>query len=242
MTYESFSLIDSARDRHGFVFICDHASNEIPASFDNLGLPVDRLQQHIAYDIGAAETTRRLAAHFGAAAVLSRFSRLLVDPNRAADRRDVIPEESDGVVIPGNIGLTEAARQARFDAFYTPYHDAVAAAFKAVGEAGLFISVHSFTPEMSGEKRPWEIGVLWNHDAATAAATLGALRALTPFAVGDNEPYTGKLYNHTMDVRAAPLKARHVTLEIRQDLIADADGVGAVAEALAPVLEAVAEG
>ena len=28
----------------------------------------------------------------------------------------------------------------------------------------VLVSIHSFTPEMKGVKRPWEIGILWDRD------------------------------------------------------------------------------
>ncbi len=66
----------------GILLLCDHASNALPDSYGTLGLPPADLEAHIAYEIGAADMTRRLAAQLSAPALLTRFSRLLIDPNR----------------------------------------------------------------------------------------------------------------------------------------------------------------
>jgi len=66
----------------GALVICDHASNAIPSGYGTLGLEREALQRHIAYDIGAAEAARALAALIGAPAMLSTYSRLVIDPNR----------------------------------------------------------------------------------------------------------------------------------------------------------------
>src|SRR5690606_9601960 len=103
----------------------DHAGNAIPEGFHDLGLPAAERTRHIAWDIGAGEVARRLAARLDATAVLARFSRLLIDPNRPLGEPDSIPRGSDGTTIPGNQNLTAADRIARAAEFFTPYHSAI---------------------------------------------------------------------------------------------------------------------
>ncbi|MGH7751159.1 MAG: N-formylglutamate amidohydrolase, partial [Candidatus Dormibacteria bacterium] len=93
----------------GVLFLCDHAANALPKAYGTLGLAREQLDRHIAYDIGAAWITRRLARSFGAPAILSRFSRLLIDPNRGVDDPTLVMRLSDGDIIPGNaiIGAEE---------------------------------------------------------------------------------------------------------------------------------------
>ncbi len=55
----------------------------MPPYYGNLGLPADQLQRHIAYDIGAAAATRAWARALDCPALLTNFSRLLIDPNGA---------------------------------------------------------------------------------------------------------------------------------------------------------------
>src|SRR5450631_2146778 len=108
-----------------FVLFCDHASNYVPAELCDLGLPPSELARHIAWDIGAAGVTEALSEIFDAPAILSSASRLVVDCNRHLDASDLIPEVSDGTVIPGNLHLSEAAKTTRVERWFRPYHDAV---------------------------------------------------------------------------------------------------------------------
>jgi predicted N-formylglutamate amidohydrolase len=68
--------------RFPLVLVCDHASNAVPAALKQLGLGQGELARHIAWDIGAAGVTRRLAARLDAPAVLCGYSRLVIDCNR----------------------------------------------------------------------------------------------------------------------------------------------------------------
>ncbi|CAO3413350.1 N-formylglutamate amidohydrolase [Azospirillum doebereinerae] len=230
--------------RGPLLLVCDHASRAIPKALGDLGLPEEQLHRHIAYDIGAADLTRRLAAHFAATAVLSGFSRLVVDPNRDLDDPTAIPVVSDDTVIPGNRALDAQAQARRVEAIFRPYHAAVASAVTAIrdrGQVPVMVSVHSFTPVMRGVARPWHIGVLWDHDPRVAVPLLDALRADGRWCVGDNEPYSGRdTTGGTVETHATPAGYPNVLLEVRQDLVATPDGValwaGVLADALGPIL------
>ena len=223
---------------------CDHASAAIPAALAGLGLAAGAVQEHIGWDIGAAEATRRLAPLLDAPAVLSGFSRLVVDCNRDLDDPSSMPEISDGIAVPGNRNLSPQARATRVAACFAPYHAAIAArldAFLAAGIVPALVSIHSFTPAMNGVARPWHIGILWNQDPRLALPLLAALRADATLTVGDNEPYSarepaGYTVRHHAEARGLP----HVAIELRQDLVANAEGAGAwaqrLAAALAPIL------
>ncbi len=228
--------------RGGVLILCDHASNHIPPALANLGLPPAALERHIAYDIGAAAVTRRLSALLDAPAILATVSRLVIDPNRAPGARDAIPERSDGVVIPGNQGLDAAARQARIDAVFTPYHAACEhqlAAMRGRGERPIVIGLHSFTPEMNGTPRPWPIGFLHDRDPRLFHALRAPLEADYGLAVGDNEPYSGRELYYTMRRHGEAHGLLQATIEIRQDQIADAAGQARWATILADCLQRV---
>ncbi len=237
------------------VLLCDHASNFVPRSLEGLGLDRAQLGRHIALDIGAAEVTRRLAQALDAPAVLSHFSRLVVDPNRDLDDPTLIPQISDGVVVPGNRDLGPAQRDARLRCFFRPYHEAVDRTIDAktaamaeserappratarTGAKGpVLVSMHSFTPVMKGFERPWKIGILWNRDPRLPVPMMAKLRALD-IPVGDNEPYSGKVnHGHTMHSHATPRGLANVLVEVRQDLIDTHHGADAWAGLLAQVL------
>ena len=209
------------------LIICDHASNAVPRDLSDLGLARAALDQHIGWDIGAAAVARRLASALDATAILSRTSRLVIDPNRNPDDPTSIPEVSDDVRIPGNQNVTTAERRRRQDAYFHPYHRAIAheiARLTAGATVPALFSVHSFTPAMSGQQRPWHIGVLWNRDPRMAGPLIRGLRAHPDdLVVGDNQPYSGQLVAYSLHRHGGDGGLPHCAVEIRQDLVAADD-------------------
>lgn len=218
--------------RGGIVAVCDHASNAVPAGIE-LGVSNEAMQKHIAWDIGAAGVAERLARRHSIAAMLGEVSRLVIDLHREEDSDGLIPTTSDGILIPGNIG---ADRERRLDDYHRPYHTALERWLDEV-QPGLILSIHSFTPALEtqpGAKRPWEIGLLYNEDdrAARHAIRLFAELGVT---VGDNEPYSGKQLNATMNRHAEAHGRPYCAIEIRNDLIAEERGQARWAAIIADV-------
>ncbi len=207
----------------GVLFICDHASNALPPEYGSLGLPPAEFQRHIAYDIGSADVTRALARHFNAPAVLTCFSRLLIDANRGGDDPTLVMRISDGSLIPGNARADAAEIEARRLRFWQAYRDAVRHKIDVMSAAGplpAIVSLHSFTPVWRGVPRPWQIGLLWDNDWRMARGLLEELEADGHSNVGDNEPYDGALVGDTMYEHGTARGLAHVLIELRQDLIA----------------------
>ena len=228
----------------GIIVLCDHASNEIPPEYRSLGLPESQLHRHIAYDIGAAGMTHALAEAFGAPALLTNFSRLIIDPNRGEDDPTLVMRLSDGAVVPGNARVDDAEIGRRIKRFYRPYDRAITnaiAATLAKGIRPIIVSVHSFTPVWRGSPRPWHAGILWAKDPRLSRSLIEALEADEALVVGDNEPYDGGLKGDVIDRHALDHGFSNTLIEIRQDLIADPGDAKAwgwrLAEALKPILE-----
>lgn len=223
-----FSLFNAAGLAPALI-VCDHASRLIPAALHDLGLPAAALERHIAWDIGAADLARSLALRLDAPAVLAGFSRLVIDCNRRLDDPTLILAESDGQAIPGNIGISGAARSERIRGCHEPYHEAVGARLAAFARAGIVpavISIHSFTPVFGGAARPWHVGVLWDTDGRMAMPMLSALGSVPELCVGDNLPYSGRHpADYTIDRHAESSGLPHLCLEVRQDLLLSAPGV-----------------
>jgi predicted N-formylglutamate amidohydrolase len=226
----------------GILLVCDHADNAFPPGYDTLGLPADQLQRHIAFDPGAAGITRHMARILGAPAVLTRYSRLLIDPNRGDDDPTLIMRISDGAIIPGNSSISAAERAQRITQFYRPYHDAIDEmidAMLAAGKPPVIFSIHSFTENWRGWMRPWHAGVLWDKDPRLAVAVLNALRADDDLVVGDNEPYAGALNGDCMHKHATVRGLANALIEVRQDLIRHEAGQIEWGEKLAGILRAI---
>ena len=230
---EPFEFVPpGAQARPGLIFVCDHAARALPPEYGSLGLDPTLFSTHIASDLGAGEVTRALAAHFGAPAILARWSRLLIDLNRGEDDPTLVMKLSDGSLIPGNAGADAAEIAKRIARFHAPYHAAIAETIASMGGVPVLISVHSFTPVWKGLRRPWEIGVLWDRDGRLARPLIEAL-AKAGFTVGDNEPYSGELENDCLYRHGTLCGLPHVLIEIRQDTLGRPDLVDRWTERLA---------
>lgn len=209
-----------------FVLFCDHASNSVPDELRGLGLPASELARHIAWDIGAAGVTEALSAIFDAPAILCQTSRLVIDCNRQLAAADLIPEVSDATVIPGNQQLTEAARAARIQRWFHPYHDAVESVLlerEARGVDSVAVSIHSMTASLAGSPRPWQIALSSHLDRSLADPVLAALRLPGDVVVGDNQPYDlDPEVDYSVPFHALRRGLPHLQVEFRQDEIADA--------------------
>jgi predicted N-formylglutamate amidohydrolase len=214
--------------RSDLFLTADHAGRIIPRSLGRLGLPASELDRHIAWDIGIAAVTERLSASLDATAVLQTYSRLVIDCNRNPDVASSIPEVSEATQIPGNLDLTPAQRETRRTAVFDPYHariDALLDARQAAQRRTVYVAMHSFTPVFKGESRAMQVGVLYNRDAQLANIMLDLLRAEGDLVVGDNAPYAvSDATDYGVPVHAERRGLRHVEIEIRQDLIANAAG------------------
>ena len=221
-----------------FIFACDHASAALPAEANGLGLPPSAFARHIALDLGAAALATSLGERFAAPVVLAPFSRLYIDCNRRLDDLTSIPETSDGTAIPGNQALSPRARAERARLAFHPYHAMVAAACAAVANP-ILVAVHSFTPALAGAAaRPWDVGVLWDRDAAFAVPLLAVLRG-AGHCVGDNLPYSLRHpARYTLERHGEAWGRHHVGLEVRQDLLMAHGGVARWARVVGDALAA----
>lgn len=234
--------------RSPFFLICDHASNAVPASLGDLGLPRSELDRHIGLDIGALAVATSLTGRLGASLVYQRYSRLVVDCNRRPEALDSMPTIADGTEVFGNQTLSKADRAARLEAIFAPYHRTVATMLDrraAEGLPTLLMSVHSFTPALWAQpaERPWQIGLCWGLDDRFSRAILTALTLEDGLVVGENQPYCVDMVNdYSIPVHGEERGLPYVEFEIRQDLLASGDAAEVWADRLALILNAAAEG
>ena len=233
-----------ATGRGPMLLLCDHASNFIPEIFDSLGLDQKSLDDHIAWDSGAAGVTRCISDLLDCPAILTTASRLLIDCNRDPADWDSIVELGEHTPVPGNMGISETERAARVAAFHTPYHECIDDV-RVAGAAriGAMVAIHSFVPVYHGKQRPWHIGLIHNRDHRIAESLALQLRADVGLIIGDNEPYgpSDRVY-HTLARHAEAHGLPSLMIEIRNDLIATEAGQSDWARRLAPMLLNAVEG
>ena len=209
--------------RGPIVLLCEHASRNIPAAFDGLGLGEADLSRHIAWDIGARGLSKHLSSMLDAPLAHATYSRLLLDLNRAPEAHDSIVVESEGTRVPGNINLDAEQRELRRLRIYEPFHAEVDGLLDQRFGAGVgtaVVSIHSFTPRYHGVARPWHVGVIAREDRRLADGLLHALRAETGLCVGDNEPYGPQdgVY-HSLGRHGEQRGLPGAMIEVRQDLL-----------------------
>jgi predicted N-formylglutamate amidohydrolase len=238
MTYNPVEILGEARTSR-WVITCDHARNTVPDAVNGgtLGLPDADMARHIAFDPGAAEIAAGLGEAMNAPVVLSNFSRLVIDPNRGADDPTLLMKLYDGTIIPANRHADADEVMRRRALCYDPYHDALARVAGRQADT-VIVSVHSFTPQLRGRNpRPWEVGILYAGDRRVADPLMGLLEKTVATPIGDNEPYKGHLPGDAVDRHGLQAGRANVLLELRQDVIADAQGQAKWVGILAPLLE-----
>lgn len=220
----------------GILLVADHASADVPDDID-LGIDSRLLADHIAVDRGVAAVAALLVGRGAVdAAWMGAVSRLVVDCNREVHAPGVIPIVSDGHAIPGN-RLSHEAHEARLACYYHPYHAGLAALI-ASHRPAMILSLHSFTPRLSShpdEQRPWEVGILYNEDDRLARIAIPTLAA-AGWQVGDQQPYSGRLLNYSMNRHAEGNGIPYLGVEMRQDIAGTSAGALRFADAMAPLL------
>jgi len=164
VSYESYQVVGDPVAGGPFVFTCEHAAYLLPEwTAESTDLPL--LEDHWGWDVGAADLTRSLIELTASCGVLSRFSRLVCDPNRDASEESFVVEQVEGHALSFNRGLDAAERRRRQQRYSDPYHDAIdrtIRARKAVGTPVRLCSIHwacsstrtTSTPGVSREPSP----------------------------------------------------------------------------------------
>ncbi len=237
---EAAELLGGGPENSPLFLTCEHASNRVPEPLRVAPGDEPWLQTHWAWDIGAAQVTRSLAAATGSPAVLSRFSRLVCDSNRLPTDHTWIRKVVEGHSISFNQGLNSAERRRRLVTFHHAFHHALG---ETLAERMLqarppwLLSIHSFTGEYEGTRRPMDIGVLFDDYVTTAVELVRRLRA-QGLNTALNEPYSGLrglIYSANRHGRCFGLP--YLEVEIRNDLIDTPEGVERITAALLEALQ-----
>ena len=142
---------------------CEHGGNQIPEEYRKyFRTHQDLLQTHRGWDPGALELYKKFVAVGADASFFSETSRLLVELNRSRHHENLFS------VATKEIPAIE--KNAILEWHYEPYRKKVEetiTSFLAQNHSVLHISVHSFTPELNGEIRNADIGLLYDPQRQT---------------------------------------------------------------------------
>ncbi len=202
------------------VITCEHASERMPEPFRFPAADERLLGTHWAYDLGAREITLELAEALDASCVLSRFTRLLVDPNREESHGDLFRASAEGAPVVLNRRVSDEERELRLSRYYRPFHAAVDDEIARV-HSPVLLSVHTFTPLYEGSPRTVQVGVLFNREVELAQR-LGAALSSELAGVAYNEPWSGlDGLIYSAESHAERFGRAALEIEVRQDLALD---------------------
>lgn len=221
MSPDAVEILTGADASAPVLITCEHASERMPEPWRWLEEDRWLVGTHWAFDLGAADLSRELASALGATAVLSRFSRLLADPNRDERAQDLCLARAEGRPVALNRELDASERERRLARLWRPYHAAIDRELTR-GRAAVVLAIHSFTPVWAGVSREVEVGILFDDDEELAERARAALEP-TGLVVRMNEPYSGRAgLIYCAQRHAVAHGRRALELEIRQDLAVDA--------------------
>lgn len=185
-----------------FVISCEHGGNRIPHTYQSIFRGFESLlHSHRGYDFGALRMAREMARKLDATLFAATTSRLLVDLNRSVRHPTLFSKITR--CLPNDTRREILAR------YYLPYRNRVELAIAEAirhGNRVIHISSHSFTPELDGQARKADIGLLYD-PSRPAERTLcrrwqAALKTKAPgLTVRRNYPYAGKADGFTTYLR-----------------------------------------
>ncbi|MBM9537552.1 N-formylglutamate amidohydrolase [Desulfobulbus alkaliphilus] len=174
------------------IFSCEHGGNQVPPEYADLFDAAEEvLSTHRGYDLGIASFARRLAGAFGVSLTMAEVTRLLVELNRSPGHPGLFSEFSRD--------LPARERRQLLERYYFPFRQEVTERIKGIVAAGgavCHISLHSFTPELKGEVRQTDIGLLYDPRRALERRFCSLWQNLLAekqerFRIRRNYPYRG---------------------------------------------------
>lgn len=220
-------------ERDAFLISCEHGGKRIPPQWRALFAPhAALLSSHRGYDKGALRMARELAAALDAPLFAATTSRLLIELNRSPGH----PKLYSAVTR----ALSADERRDIFEHCYVPYRRAVeerVADLVAQGRRVVHVSSHSFTPELDGQVRHADIGLLYDPkrpgEAALCRRWRAALGSSAPaLHLRMNYPYAGSADGFTTWLRRrfGPQQYIGIELEINQKHVSAGQGRGGIAD------------
>jgi predicted N-formylglutamate amidohydrolase len=201
---------------------CEHGGNRIPSAYAHLFRGAARvLATHRGWDPGALTLARLLERKLRRPLHAVTWSRLFVEANRTPTNRRIWSKFTKD--------LPKAERDRILERWWRPHREGVEDAVArdvARGHRIVHIAVHSFTPELGGEVRNAEVGLLYDsrrkREAALCRRWAAILRRLDPtLRVRFNYPYDGAADGLSTWLRKRHPESRYlgVELELNQALV-----------------------
>lgn len=172
------------------------------------------LESHRGYDPGALDLARACARRLNVPLHSSTTTRLLVELNRSLGHAALFSE----VTKP----LPENQRQAILQKYYVPYRTRLETEVgNAVsrGQRVIHLSIHTFTPQLGGDVRRADVGLLYDPARRGEAAFCGRIRnelarVRSEWIVRKNYPYRGTSDGFTTALRRTWDGSKYVGIEI----------------------------
>jgi len=203
----------------------EHASMRLPSKYKWPKSDERLVGTHWSFDLGSEEFARELTAATNSYCLLSRYSRLLCDPNRPLTSPTLYRMEAEKAPVLLNTYATNADLLERTRLYYEPYHEMLQT-LAELKQIRLVLSIHSYTPNYEGLKRDVEIGVLHTIDPTLATKIQSVFKA-AGYDARLNEPWSGKDgFMYAADSVRTPPDAKEprrqaVMLEFRNDMCSD---------------------
>ena len=189
----------------------EHASRAVPPQYAGLfGDEEAVLESHRGWDPGTAELAFELAAALNAPLLAGEVTRLLVDLNRSSDHPRHFSEFSRKLSLEQRQQLVARYWQRHWDAYRLHIEQA---------ESLMHLARHSFTPELNGQRRNADIGLLYDparpRERQLAHVLSRSIREHAPaLRVRMNYPYRGTANGMGQQHRRWFGEDRLVTLEL----------------------------
>lgn len=230
-----------ARPDPALLLTCEHGGNRVPPAHARLfrGRRARALlDSHRGFDPGALSAARHLARATGAPLLAVTTTRLLVDANRSPGNPAVFSARTRA--------LPRREREILLARHHAPHRRRVGARVRhlvAQGRPVLHVAVHSFTPRLGGERRDFDLGLLYDPrrpaERALARRWVERLRERHPaLRVRRNAPYRGSADGLTTALRRewGARAYRGIEVELSQAALARRGPRRALLAALAGIL------
>ncbi len=196
---------------------CEHASNRIPVEYRDLFAgSQDVLDSHQGWDPGVIELVAAFEKVFQTKVELGQWSRLLVELNRSLGHPKLFSQFTRE--------LSKVRRDQIIGTYYLPYRQSLNQQAQAIEEESgncLHLSLHTFTPNLKGDVRNADIGLLYDpkNESEKAFAKVWRLKLqeqLPEWVIRMNYPYRGNADGFTTWLRRRHAGYAGLELEVNQ--------------------------